>query len=64
MNKAEVIDYIKKDDNLKEEVVKYLLEDVEFKQRLGEEVFGMPIVQLGINVPGTIGEFFLEKNGK
>ncbi len=62
MDRAEVIDHIKQDDNLKEDVVKYLLEDNEFKQRLAEEVFGMPIVQLGINVPGTIGEFFLEKS--
>jgi len=59
MDKAEIINAIKKDDELKVEVVKILLEDKGFKQRLAEEVFGMPIIKLGINYPGTIGEFFL-----
>jgi len=61
MEKSEVIDYIKKDEDLKAEVAELLLKDKEFKQRLAEEIFGMPIVQLGINVPGTLGEFFLEQ---
>ena len=61
MDKAEVIKAIEKDDDLKKEVCFLLLKDKKFKQKLAEEVFGMPISQLGISVPGTIGEFFLEK---
>lgn len=64
MDKAEVIQYIENDDDLKKEVTELLLKDKKFKQRLAEEVFGMPIAQLGISVPGTIGEFFLEKRKK
>ena len=62
MNRAEFVRYFENDTKLQSEVIKILLNDSDFKKRLAEEVFGMPLQDIGINVPGTVGEFVLEKN--
>lgn len=56
MDKAELLDAIKKDSDFKLEVLEAIMEDKKFQIVLAKEVFNMPVEYLGINVPGTIGE--------
>ena len=64
MNKAEAVDYILKNDDAKVELIERLLKDTEFVEALSEKVFCVPMIKLGINVPGTLGEFLLSNSRK
>ena len=58
-DKVKLLKMIKTDDDFKNELIGVLLSDRRFIDELTMSIINVPIVDIGINIPGTVGEFLL-----
>lgn len=56
-DKIQFLKSLEDDDDLKKEVADVLCKDKNFLREMGMRVLGVSLLELGINSPGTLGEF-------
>lgn len=59
MNKIEMLKALENDDDFKKEVAEVLCRDEGFVREMGLRIMGVSLLELGVNSPGTLGEFML-----
>lgn len=59
MEKIELLKALESDNDFKKEVSDVLCKDKAFLREMGLRVMGVSLLELGVNSPGTLGEFIL-----
>jgi len=57
IDKIQLLKALEIDSDLKMEVAVVLCKDKDFLREMGMRVMGVSLLELGINSPGTLGEF-------
>lgn len=60
MDKIALLKSLESDDDFKKEVVDVLCKDSEFLREMAVRVMGVSLLELGVNAPGTLGEFVIK----
>lgn len=64
VDRTELLNQIREDEELKVEITKILLEDKKFVAKLAREVFTLPVQTIGLHYFGTVGEVLLNRKHK
>jgi len=57
MDKIELLKAVEEDEEMRQELLTVLCKDRDFLREMAMRVMGISLLELGINSPGTLGEF-------